>query len=179
LDWLKAKLQDFYTLPARIAALKAKADRLATIADQRAQPAYAAQVRQAAGNLTQTQSMHQALQSKLSGLFAELGKVGVKLPGMAGYPSGASELGIVPLAVLALAAGVAIAIYGVFRHYNTQEKIVNDVAKGLLSADEAKALMGGLSFNVGGALKPLVWVGLAAAGFFFWPQLRRVFGGGR
>lgn len=215
LDWLKAKLQDFFTLPARIAALRARGEKLATIAEQRARPELASQVRQATAALGTTQSMHAAVQQKISGLFAELGKLGVRMPGMSGYDAaaselrgpplwvrrlpgtrthrgrarylvrrrglggydaGASELGIIPLAVLALAGAVAVAIYGVFRHYNNQEKVIADVEKGLLSADEAKKLLGGLSFDVGGALTPLVWIGGAVALFFLWPKLRRAFG---
>lgn len=172
LDWLKAKLQDFFTLPARITALQQRGSKLADIAAQRNRSDLADQVRQATSNLSTTQTMQQAVQGKLSSLFGELGKLGVKLPGMSGYPAGSSELGVIPLVVLALGGAVAVAIYAVFRHYNTQEQVITSVEQGLLSPEEAKSLLGGLSFNLGGALSPLVWLaGLGLAAYFLLPKL--------
>lgn len=175
LKWFQAKMRDFFTLPSRIAALRASALKVAEIAMQRGRPDVAQQSQQIAGNLGVTTTNHASVQQRISGFLSRLGAMGIQLPASGG------TLGIVPaipIALIVVGGGIALAVAAIFSDYAKQERALKEVAAGVLTPEEAAKIIAAgktFSFDVGSALKPLAWVAGFGALIFFWPQLRRAF----
>ena len=180
IDWLKVKMADFFTLPARISALRIKAEAIREIIQDR-DPNGAAQLSGVVVNLGQIQNDQTAMQSRVSGLLGRLGAIGVEVPGLSGYGGvwGAYDpgLGVVPLIPLALivtGGAVALGIVGVFANYRKQVGIVNAIERGALTAEEAQTIGAGRPlFGLGGMGKIAVPLMLIAGLAFAAPMLRR------
>lgn len=180
IDWFRDKMQDFFTLPARIAATRREAVALQKIMEDKGDSATAAQLQQVQHDLSRVSANHQSMQSRVSDLFAKLGALGIKLPGLSGYPSGyrdlyaSGQLGIlpaIPVAVLVAGGAVAVGIAAIFADYQKQRNIVEAVKQGKLTAEQAKALGVGrplLGIDLGKMAFPLA---LVAGLVLFGPQL--------
>ena len=96
LDWFKAKLRDFFLLPAKTQALRERATEIRSIIAVR-DPAAASKLAQVQADLVRIEGSHVAMASRVNSLLVGLGKLGVKLPGLAGCPvMGEAPLTYVP-----------------------------------------------------------------------------------
>lgn len=125
--WIRGKVQEFYLLPAKIGADKARARRMLDILRARGDLQGAAQVEAALQELTQVQVRWNATAAKLAQLTEALGAAGV-------------QLGVVPVAVLVLAGTVAALMAGVFFSYLKQRDLLNAIEAGTLTPEEAARL---------------------------------------
>lgn len=182
-DWFKYQVQRFFTLPARIASLQRAAQQVTEKASQVGRPDLAAQASDINTNLTQTATNQASIQNRVRDFLSKLGALGINLPGLGEYgyppPSGLGILPAIPIALIAAGVVVALGIASVIKDYANQEAALNRVAQGVMTPDEAARLIRGTSkplfgLDIGGALKPLVLIGgLAAALYFFGPQIRK------
>jgi hypothetical protein len=152
--WIKSKLQDWYTLPARIRAARERAAKIAAIAAQQGKTTEAQKLRDAGAQLQSLDARHSQVTDRLRSLIAALGSVGV-------------HLGVIPVAVLALAATVAGAMALVMASVKKQEDLIDAVAKGVLTPEQAAALGKGplVSLNVPWLVPAVV---LAGVGLWWW-----------
>ena len=180
LDWMKAKMRDFYMLPARIAALKVRAQKIEVIIQDR-DPVAAQRLRQAQLSLGQIQSDQTSMQGRLSSFFSRLGAIGVKLPGAGGvagyYDPGLGIIPAIPLVLIATGGAVALGVVAIFSNYRKQVGIIDAIERGALSADEARTIGAGkpmFGLDLGAAAKPIMLVGaLAALLYFAGPTLKK------
>jgi hypothetical protein len=155
--WIKGKLQEWYTLPARIRAARQRAAKVADIALKQGRTAEAQKLRHAAAELQSLDARHTQVTDQLRNLIAALGSVGV-------------HLGVIPVAVLALAATVAGAMALVMANVKKQEQLIDAVAKGLLSPEQAAALGKGPLVAVS---VPWLVPALGGLAFFLWWRSRK------
>lgn len=147
IDFFRTKLSEFYTLPSRIAASRRRAAKLREIAERKGAVASVTKISEVESNLSRLLVSHASIQSKLAAVFAKLGEYGIKIGG--GGTLGAVP--VIPLAVIAAASAVAIAVAAMLADYAKQEKILNQIEAGILTPEEAKAL---------GAGRPLLGIDL-------------------
>lgn len=126
-DWIRGKVQEFYLLPAKLGADKARARRMLDILRARGDLQGAGQVEGALQDLSQTQIRWNETAGKLAQLTEALGAAGV-------------QLGVVPIAVLVLAGTVAALMAGVFFSYAKQRDLLDAIESGTLTPEEAARL---------------------------------------
>lgn len=143
-DWFKTQMQSFFTLPARIAATRQKAERVRGVLQRKGDQAGVTQVDHALAGLSRVSVNHAGMQGRVSDLFSKLGALGIPMPGLSGTQV-YQGMGIpaIPVALLVTGAAVALGIAAIFSDYRKQAELVESVAAGRLSAEEAKALGGG------------------------------------
>lgn len=180
LDWMKAKMSDFYMLPARIAALKVRAQKMEVILQDR-DPAAATQLRQVQLSLGSLQNSQTSMQGRVTTFFSRLGAIGVKLPGSGGvagyYDPGLGIIPAIPIVLIATGGAVALGIVAIFSNFRKQVGIIDAIERGGLTAEEARTIGAGkplFGLDLGGAMKPIMLVGaLAALAYFVGPTLRK------
>lgn len=180
IDWFKAQIQKFILLPAKIENLRRAAQIVASRAEQANRGDLAMEANQISQSLVQTSTNQATTLNRVRDFISKLGSLGIHLPGLGGQPSpGLGVLPAIPIALIAAGAVVALGILSVFKDYANQEAALKRVASGVMTPDEAARLIRGSSkplfgLDVGGALKPLVWIGgLAAVAYFLGPQIKR------
>jgi hypothetical protein len=182
--WFRDKLQQFYLLPSKIAALRQRAQAVHQTLVVR-DPAIASQAASVATKMNLMQTDQASLQSQVTGLLNQLGSHGIKLPGLEGYNDVRPQLGAIPLVVVGILAGtgavIALGISSLFTNYAKQKSLLDQIEKGNLTPQEAAEIArktggGGILGTLGVDLSPILWIaGIGAALYFLGPQLRRRF----
>jgi hypothetical protein len=177
-DWFKAKLQEFYTLPARIAATRSRARAVRNLAEQKGATVAVAQLDDITRNLGRIESSHLGMQSRVADLFGKLGALGVKMPGLSGYsfygePVTLGVLPAIPVAVIVAGSAIALGIAAIMADYAKQNALLAKVEQGVLTPEEAKSLGAGrplFGIDLGKVMIPLMLIGGA---LWFGPRLVR------
>ena len=193
IDWLRTKMGQFFTLPARIAALKVKAEQIKNIIQDR-DPVSGARLSTVQADLGQIGADQTAMQARVSSLLSRLGAIGINVmggDGMGQYSyvgplrqdvfsqanvfGGLGIIPAIPIVIIATGGAVALGIAAIFSNYQKQERIVLAVERGSLTAAEAATLAAAARPlfalpNVGKMMVPLLLLGgLAIAA----PAIRR------
>ncbi len=163
--WFERQLKEFYVLPRRIGAARQRAQRLRAALARKGDVANVARVDHIVAQLSRIQVDHGKVQAKVAALWDKLGALGLELPGLGVVPA-------IPVAVVITAGAVAVAVAAILADMAKQERLLDQVAKGSLTAEEAKALGAGrplFGLDVG----KMVPLGLVAVLLLLGPRLGR------
>jgi hypothetical protein len=126
-DYLRGKLTEFYTLPARIGALKRRAGALLGVAQQKGAATAAGEVARIVEGLPEVERRH----GVTSGQVAE-----------AMSASKEAGLGAIPFLAISLIMTAAAGIKWLLDRVKNDERKLDMIEKGLLTPEEAAALNG-------------------------------------
>lgn len=159
-DYLKSKLEEFYTLPARIGAIKRRATTLLGVAQRKGAATAAGEVADILESVPEVERRHQATAAKVSEAMSATQEAG---------------LGAVPWLLISAIMTAAGGIKWLLDKVKHDERKLDMIEQGLLTPDEAAALEGnGLLPKWTGQLgKYAVPIGLAAAAWFMLSKGRR------
>lgn len=167
LEFIKAKLQAFYALPARIGAARARAGQLSRTAAQLGRTDTVAVLRNADQELSVALTRQQQAGDKVSQLLVALGGA-LKLPGLGQLP---------PLWAVAQAALVAGDIAALLATVTKQEQTIAKAGQQLGTAASAAAGGAGAPLPpAGGTFKVPLWVYalvLGGGGYYLLRKRRR------
>lgn len=136
--YLKGKLEEFYTLPARIGAVKRRAATLLGVARQKGAATAAAEVAEILDGLPDVEAKHRATSAKVSEAMSA---------------SRESGLGVVPWLAISAIMTAAAGIKWLLDRVKHDEHTLDMIEQGLLTPSEAAALDGnGLLPKLGGGV---------------------------
>lgn len=128
-NYVKAKVGQFFGLPARIAAASRKAEQLRQIAQNKGLSSEAAQIGAVQSALLQLQSKYTETESKVGPLLEQLKGAGF-------------GLAVIPIAIVSAAAAVAAAMAYLFQGVSFNEDLLTKIEKKVITPQEATALFG-------------------------------------
>lgn len=139
--YLKGKLEEFYTLPARIGAMKRRAATLLGVAQQKGAPTAAAEVAAILEGLPEVESRHAATAGKVSEAMSASREAG---------------LGVIPWLAISAIMTAAAGIKWLLDRVKNDEHKLDMIERGILTPGEAAALNGnGLLPKIPGGLATL------------------------
>jgi hypothetical protein len=162
-QWIKDKLGEFFALPARIAAARAKSQQLEAIATSKGATDAVQVLRDARANLDKASADQSGLQDRVRWIMEQLGKIGIHLGQ------------VVSITIVVVAGAVAVAMAALFSNVKKQESIINAVRDKILTPAEAadfaaKSKSPLVNLDLGKLLLPAALIGGAV---LFGPQVVR------
>jgi hypothetical protein len=156
INWVKARVGEFYQLPERISKLQDKAAKLQTVADQKKRVDQAARTFGVSTALKSSKENWATTEAKLSVLLANLKSAGLGV--------------VVPLGIALSGIAMGGSMVYLFKTVDYQEKVLADIAKKILTPEEAARLFpaGGSLFGFGLPVGLVMGAGaLIFVGFLF------------
>ena len=153
-DYLRRKLEEFYTLPARIGAIKRRAATLLGVAQQKGAATAAAEVAAIVQGMPEVEARHRATSGTVSEAMSASKEAG---------------LGAIPFLAISLIMTAAAGIKWLLDRVKNDERKLDMIEQGLLTPEEAAALNnGGLlpKFKMAGGIMLPLAIGAGALFLF-------------